>query len=59
MGVARGDAVALHAAVLADEGSGYLILGILFVIIGCSIINTVLMSVLLCRREFGCCRAWG
>ena len=50
---------ALHAAVLVDEGGGYLILVILFVIIGFSIINTVLMSVLHRHREFGVLQALG
>ena len=66
--IAKGDAAvmswrqampALHAAVLVDEGGGYLILVILFVIIGFSIINTVLMSVLHRHREFGVLQALG
>ena len=49
----------LHAAVLVDEWGGYLMLGILFVIVGFSIINTVLMSVLHRHREFGVLQALG
>jgi ABC-type lipoprotein release transport system permease subunit len=50
---------ALHSAVLIDEWGGYLMLGILFVIVGFSIINTVLMSVLHRHREFGVLQALG
>ncbi len=50
---------ALYSAVLLDEWSAYLILGILFVIVGFSIINTVLMSVLHRHREFGVLQALG
>ena len=50
---------ALHSAVMLDEWSAYLILGILFVIVGFSIINTVLMSVLHRHREFGVLQALG
>ena len=66
--IAKGDATvmgwreampSLHAAVLVDEWGGYLMLGILFVIVGFSIINTVLMSVLHRHREFGVLQALG
>ncbi len=66
--IARGEAVvmgwreampALRDAVLIDEWGAYLIFGILFVIIGFSIVNTVLMSVLHRNREFGVLQALG
>ena len=50
---------ALRDAVLIDEWGSYLIFGILFVIIGFSIVNTVLMSVLHRHREFGVLQALG
>ena len=49
----------LRDAVLIDEWGGYLVFGVLFVIIGFSIVNTVLMSVLQRHREFGVLRALG
>ena len=66
--IAKGDATvmgwreampALHTIILFDEWGAYLVLGILFVIIGFSIINTVLMSVLHRHREFGVLQALG
>jgi ABC-type lipoprotein release transport system permease subunit len=66
--IAKGDATvmgwreampALHAIIVFDEWGAYLVLGILFVIIGFSIINTVLMSVLHRHREFGVLQALG
>ena len=50
---------ALRDAVLIDDWGNYLTFGILFVIIGFSIVNTVLMSVLHRRREFGVLQALG
>ncbi len=50
---------ALRDAVLVDEWGAYLIFGVLFVIIGFSIVNTVLMSVLHRNREFGVLQALG
>ena len=50
---------ALRDAVLLDEWGAYLMFGILFVIIGFSIVNTVLMSVLHRHREFGVLQALG
>ena len=50
---------ALRDAVLIDEWGAYLVFGILFVIIGFSIVNTVLMSVLHRHREFGVLQALG
>ena len=50
---------ALHAAVLIDNLGNYFINGILFVIIGFGIVNTVLMSVLHRHREFGVLQALG
>ena len=50
---------ALRDAVLIDEWGGYLVFVILFVIIGFSIVNTVLMSVLHRHREFGVLQALG
>ena len=50
---------ALRDAVLIDEWGGYLVFGVLFVIIGFSIVNTVLMSVLHRHREFGVLQALG
>ena len=66
--VARGDArvmgwreadPALGAAIAIDDFGNYLIQGFLFVIIAFSIVNTVLMSVMLRRREFGVLQALG
>ena len=66
--IARGETIvmgwreampALRDAVLIDEWGNYLIFGILFVIIGFSIVNTVLMSVLQRHREFGVLQALG
>ena len=50
---------ALAAAVAIDDMGNYLIQGFLFVIIAFSIVNTVLMSVMLRRREFGVLQALG
>ena len=50
---------ALYTMIVFDEWGGFLVLGILFVIIGFSIINTVLMSVLHRHREFGVLQALG
>ena len=50
---------ALRDAVLVDEWGAYLIFVVLFVIIGFSIVNTVLMSVLHRNREFGVLQALG
>lgn len=50
---------ALDAAVAIDDFGNYLIYGILFVIIGFGIVNTVLMSVLHRHREFGVLQALG
>ena len=50
---------ALRDGVLIDEWGNYLIFGILFIIIGFSIVNTVLMSVLHRHREFGVLQALG
>jgi ABC-type lipoprotein release transport system permease subunit len=49
----------LAAIVAIDEFGNYLIFGILFLIIGLGIVNTVLMSVLHRRREFGMLQALG
>jgi ABC-type lipoprotein release transport system permease subunit len=49
----------LSAAVAIDDFGNYLIYGILFVIIGFGIVNTVLMSVLHRHREFGLLQALG
>ncbi len=49
----------LNAAVAIDDFGNYLIHGILFVIIGFGIVNTVLMSVLHRHREFGLLQALG
>ena len=66
--IARGEAIvmgwqeampALYTMIVFDEWAGFLVLGILFVIIGFSIINTVLMSVLHRHREFGVLQALG
>lgn len=66
--IARGDATvmgwreampALRDAVLIDEWGAYILFGILFVIIGFGIVNTVLMSVLNRHREFGVLQALG
>ena len=50
---------ALAAAIAIDDFGNYLIQGFLFVIIAFSIVNTVLMSVMLRRREFGVLQALG
>ena len=50
---------ALAAAVAIDSFGNYLVFGILFVIIAFGIVNTVLMSVLHRRREFGVLQALG
>ena len=66
--VTRGDArvmgwreadPALAAAIAIDDFGAYLTNGFLFVIIGFGIINTVLMSVMHRRREFGVLQALG
>ena len=49
----------LSAAVAIDDFGNYLIYGILFVIIGFGIVNTVLMSVMHRYREFGVLQALG
>ena len=49
----------LNAAVAIDDFGNYLVHGILFVIIGFGIVNTVLMSVLHRHREFGLLQALG
>jgi ABC-type lipoprotein release transport system permease subunit len=49
----------LNAAVAIDDFGNYLIHGILFVIIGFGIVNTMLMSVLHRHREFGLLQALG
>ena len=49
----------LAAAVAVDDFGNYLIYGILFIIIGFGIVNTVLMSVLHRHREFGVLQALG
>ena len=49
----------LNAVVAIDDFGNYLIYGILFVIIGFGIVNTVLMSVLHRHREFGLLQALG
>ncbi len=49
----------LNAAVTIDDFGNYLIHGILFIIIGFGIVNTVLMSVVHRRREFGVLQALG
>ena len=49
----------LSAAVAIDDFGNYLVYGVLFVIIGFGIVNTVLMSVLHRRREFGVLQALG
>ena len=50
---------ALAAAIAIDDFGNYLVQGFLFTIIAFSIVNTVLMSVMLRRREFGMLRALG
>ena len=50
---------ALAAAVAIDSFGNYLVFGILFIIIGFGIVNTVLMSVLHRHREFGVLQALG
>ena len=49
----------LAAAVAIDDFGNYLVFGILFIIIGFGIVNTVLMSVLHRYREFGVLQALG
>jgi putative ABC transport system permease protein len=49
----------LNAAVTVDDFGSYLIYGILYIIIGFGIVNTVLMSVLHRHREFGVLQALG
>ena len=49
----------LNAAVTIDDFGNYLIHGILFIIVGFGIVNTVLMSVVHRRREFGVLQALG
>ena len=49
----------LAAAVAIDDFGNYLVYGILFVIIGFGIVNTVLMSVMHRHREFGVLQALG
>jgi len=50
---------ALAALVAVDQYGNYFIFGILFIIIGFGIVNTVLMSVLHRQREFGVLQALG
>ena len=50
---------ALAAMVVVDEYGNYFVFGILFIIIGFGIVNTVLMSVLHRQREFGVLQALG
>ena len=50
---------ALAAMVVVDEYGNYFIFGILFIIIGFGVVNTVLMSVLHRHREFGVLQALG
>ncbi len=66
--ISRGDArvmgwreanPALAAAVAIDDFGGYLTHAFIFTIIGFGVVNTVLMSVLHRRREFGVLRALG
>ena len=49
----------LSAAIAIDNFGNYLMYGILFIIIAFGIVNTVLMSVLHRRREFGVLQALG
>ena len=49
----------LNAAVAIDDFGNYLVHGMLFVIIGFGVVNTVLMSVLHRHREFGLLQALG
>ena len=49
----------LSAIVAIDEFGNYVVYGILFVIIGFGIVNTVLMSVMHRHREFGVLQALG
>ena len=49
----------LAAAVAIDDFGNYLVMGILFIIIGFGIVNTILMSVMLRHREFGVLQALG
>ena len=50
---------ALAAAITIDDFGNYLMQGLLFLIIGFGIVNTVLMSVMYRRREFGVLQALG
>ena len=50
---------ALASLVAVDQFGSYVIFGILFIIIGFGIVNTVLMSVLHRHREFGVLQALG
>ena len=50
---------ALNAAITIDDFGNYLVYGILFTIIAFGIVNTILMSVLHRRREFGLLQALG
>ena len=49
----------LSAAVTIDDLGNYLVFGILFIVIGFGIVNTVLMSVMHRHREFGVLQALG
>ena len=49
----------LSAALTIDDLGNYLVLGLLFAIIGFGIVNTVLMSVMHRHREFGVLQALG
>ena len=60
LAVASAEAMpALAAMVVVDEYGNYFIFGILFIIIGFGVVNTVLMSVLHRHREFGVLQALG
>ena len=50
---------ALAAAIAIDDFGNYLVQSFLFVIIAFTVVNTVLMSVMLRRREFGVLQALG
>ena len=49
----------LNAAVMMDNVGAYVVIGLLYLIIGFSIVNTVLMSVMNRSREFGVLHALG